>query len=327
MSFSAIAKRIFEIKTEGQFNDLALEIFQLQASKNPVYAEYIDHLGLDPAEIAQIEQIPFLPIELFKTHRIITGDRAPEIEFTSSGTSGSQVSRHRVSDLNIYERSFEQCFEQYYGAIADYRVLALLPSYLERGGSSLIYMVDAMINKSKGNGSGFYLDDLNSLSQELRKVNTKTMLIGVSFALLELAEKEKFDLKNTIVMETGGMKGRRKEMTRTELHRILKDRLGIASVHSEYGMTELLSQAYATADGKFGTPPWMRLLIRDINDPFTINRLGKTGGINVIDLANIHSCSFLATQDLGRQNGDGSTEILGRFDFSDLRGCNLMVAD
>uniref|UniRef100_UPI003567DA85 acyl transferase n=1 Tax=Labilibaculum sp. TaxID=2060723 RepID=UPI003567DA85 len=248
--------------------------------------------------------------------------------FTSSGTTGNLTSRHFVPDLKMYEQSFTKGFEQYYGSVSDYCILALLPSYLEREGSSLIYMMEHLIRDSKHPKSGFYLhnhEELIATIKELKKQNQKILLLGVSFALLDLAEKFQLDLENVIVMETGGMKGRRKEITREELHAFLTKRLGVEKIHSEYGMTELLSQAYSKGDSLFFTPSWMKVLIRDTYDPFSYEKQGRSGGVNVIDLANIHSCSFIETQDLGRIHADGSFEILGRFDHSDIRGCNLLV--
>ncbi len=307
---------------------MALQTFRFQYQNNPVYHNFCNLLGKTDFSVLSIEDIPFLPIEFFKSKEIITGTGKPEILFTSSGTTGSQTSAHHITDLSIYETSFRKAFEYFYGPVADYCILALLPSYLERKGSSLIYMVEDLIKHSCHPDSGFYLHDTTGLRkklEELDSIGSKLLLIGVSFALLDMTEKYPVSLKNTIVMETGGMKGRRKEMIREELHSILKKGFGVPAIHSEYGMTELLSQAYSKGDGLFRTPPWMKILIRDTEDPLTLQNLGKTGGINVIDLANINSCSFIATQDLGKIYRDGSFEVLGRFDHSDIRGCNLMV--
>ena len=276
----------------------------------------------------EVSDIPFLPIEFFKTHQIKTGDFEHEETFLSSGTTGANHSKHLVKDLSLYEDSYINAFKQFYGNIEDYCVLGLLPSYLERKGSSLIYMVDDLIRRSNHNESGFFLDNQAELIEILKKNvenNQKTILFGVSFALLDLAESYQIDLSDVIIMETGGMKGRRKELTRTELHAIYKNSFGVANIHSEYGMTELLSQAYSKGNGLFKTPRWMKVLIRDINDPFSYLQVNKTGGINVIDLANINSCSFIATQDLGKYSAEGF-EVLGRFDNSDLRGCNLLIS-
>lgn len=307
---------------------MALEIFQFQAKNNVVYDEFLNHLHIDILSIKKIEEIPFLPIQFFKSHQVLSSNEAIQSLFLSSGTTGNEQSKHFVADLSVYEESFTKGFEHFYGAIEDYTVLALLPSYLERDGSSLIYMVNDFIQKSKNGKSGFYLNNLEELAQnlvELDKQNEKTLLIGVSFALLDLVEKHKFQLKNTIVMETGGMKGRRKELIREELHQILRYGFGVENIHSEYGMTELLSQAYSKGNGIFECPPWMKILTRDTEDALTVLPEGKSGGINIIDLANVNSCSFIATQDLGKTYPNGTFEVLGRFDNSDIRGCNLMV--
>ena len=281
-----------------------------------------------PGEVNRLEDIPFLPIQFFKSHEVVSSRENVIKTFTSSGTTGSFPSKHLVTDVSIYEKSFNLGFEKFYGPLENYVILALLPSYLEREGSSLIYMVNSLIEQSKHPESGFYLNDLDKLKNQLKNLDDsgkKVLLIGVSFALLDLVEAYSFQLKNTIVMETGGMKGRRKELIREELHQKLKTGFGVDAIHSEYGMTELLSQAYSKGDGIFFTPKWMRLFTRDTEDALLLQEPGKTGGINIIDLANINSCSFIATQDLGRVNADGSFEIIGRFDNSDIRGCNLMV--
>ncbi|WBL22095.1 LuxE/PaaK family acyltransferase [Zunongwangia sp. HRR-M8] len=320
--------KIFDIQSKTDFKKISLEIFEFQYKNNKTYQDFCNHLHKTPNNVQQLEDIPFLPIEFFKSHRILSENKPIEITFTSSGTTGNKTSKHLVTDLDIYEQSFEKAFQQFYGAAEDITILALLPSYLEREGSSLIYMAEHLIQKSQKKESGFYLHNLEELKYkliELDKKGEKTLLIGVSFALLDLVENHQFELKNTIVMETGGMKGRRKEMIREELHTILAKGFGVSSIHSEYGMTELLSQAYSKGNGVFECPPWMDLIIRDPEDALTTVKSGKTGGINVIDLANINSCSFIATQDLGKINKDGTIEILGRFDNSDIRGCNLMV--
>jgi len=321
-------KDIFSISTLEEFNKKALQVFEYQYKKNPVYSKFCDLLHRSPREVNCIEEIPFLPISLFKSHKILSSKASAEVIFSSSGTTGTQTSKHYVTDLKVYEESFRRGFTHFYNNVEDYAVLALLPSYLERKGSSLIYMVQDLIEKSNNKASGFYLHDLDALVQKLKDLEEKgqkTLLIGVSFALLDLAEQYRLNLKHTIVMETGGMKGRRKEMIRTELHEVLKKGLGVEAIHSEYGMTELLSQAYALKNGIFECPPWMKILIREPEDALSLLPEGKSGGINVIDLANINSCSFIATQDLGKNLGGGKTEILGRFDHSDIRGCNLMV--
>lgn len=319
---------IFNLHNSNEFEKMALKTFQLQAKNNVVYREFLSHLHIDVQAVKNIEKIPFLPIQFFKSHEVVCSKAAVEIVFLSSGTTGNEQSKHFVTDLSVYEESFAKGFEHFYGAIEDYTILALLPSYLERDGSSLIYMVNDFIQKSKNKKSGFYLNNLEELAQnlvELDNKNQKTLLIGVSFALLDLVEKYTFQLKNTIVMETGGMKGRRKELIREELHQILQDGFGVDKIHSEYGMTELLSQAYSKGNGIFECPPWMKILTRDTEDALTVLPERKSGGINVIDLANSNSCSFIATQDLGKTYANGTFEVLGRFDNSDIRGCNLMV--
>jgi len=323
-----IDKSVFEIDSRSAFNERCLQIFQYQYSGNPVYRKFCDLLRRTPQVVKSVEDIPFLPIEIFKTHTVVTGQppTSSTLTFRSSGTTGANESKHFVMDPNLYETSFLTGFTRFYGPPSDYRILALLPSYIERGDSSLVYMAERLIRESGDPSSGFFLNDLDALREVLNAPTPhKTLLIGVSYALLDLVEAGPLNLKNTTVMETGGMKGRRRELTRTELHVILQEGLGLTEIHSEYGMTELLSQAYAKKDGHFETPPWMKLLIRDANDPLSPSVEGRSGGINVIDLANIHSCSFVATSDLGRALPDGKVEVLGRFDYSDMRGCNLLV--
>jgi len=319
---------IFNIQSETDFKAAALEVFKFQFENNAVYRSFCDLLYKHPSDVTSLEQIPFLPIEFFKTHTIVSTNKPTEATFTSSGTTGSIVSKHHVGDLDVYKQSFRTGFESFYGSIKDCTVLALLPSYLERKGSSLVYMVNDMITQSKQPESGFYLHDLEALKNALIRLEAKsqkTLLIGVSYALLDLIEAHSFELKHTIVMETGGMKGQRKELVKSELHSLLKQGFGVDTIHSEYGMTELLSQAYSKGGGVFETPPWMKVLTRDPEDALSILPNGKSGGINIIDLANINSCAFIATQDLGKIRSDGTFEILGRFDQSDIRGCNLMV--
>ncbi|TRZ43314.1 acyl transferase [Robertkochia solimangrovi] len=319
---------VFSIQNDTQFESEALRIFELQYQNNPVYRRFCELIGREVASVKGLNDIPFIPIEFFKSQEILTGNDPVEQVFTSSGTTGTATSRHLVTDLKIYEESFNRGYAYFYGDIKEYVVLALLPSYLERTGSSLIYMVDALIRSSGDPDSGFYLHNLDDLAAKLKVLDRsgkKVLLIGVSFALLDLVESFNFQLNKTIIMETGGMKGRRKELIREELHNILKKGFGVDHIHSEYGMTELLSQAYSTGDGTFSCPPWMKVKIRDTGDPFTWLPEGRTGGISVIDLANINSCSFIATQDLGKLLPDGRLEILGRFDNSDIRGCNLLV--
>ena len=319
---------IFNIKNNAEFEALALDIFRFQFENNGVYRSFCDLLYKHPSDIKSLTEIPFLPIQFFKTHDVLSSRAKVEKIFTSSGTTGSTTSKHQVTNLSIYEESYLKGFAHFYGNIEDYVVLALLPSYLERDGSSLIYMVDDLIQKSKHPESGFYLNNLQDLAKTLNMLEAKgqkTLLIGVSFALLDLVEQFQFSLKHTIVMETGGMKGRRKEIIRQELHDVLKKGFGVSQIHSEYGMTELLSQAYSKGNGVFECAPWMKILTRDTEDALTILPPNKTGGINIIDLANINSCAFIATQDLGKTSENNQFEIIGRFDNSDIRGCNLMA--
>ena len=320
--------RIFEISSEEEFNALALEVFEYQYQKTDVYREFCQHLGISPSTTASLDQIPFLPIEFFKSRRVLATERIPELCFKSSGTTSTNVSQHYVADPQIYRQSFNQGFKYFYGDISKFCILALLPSYLERQDSSLVYMVSELIRQSPFEESGFYLSDLERLADQLahlKSSNTAVILIGVTFALIDLASQYNMSLPNTIVMETGGMKGRKREIVREEVHQILKNAWGLKNIHSEYGMTELLSQAYSRGEGIFRCPPWMRIMIRDPEDPLKLVKAGVSGGINIIDLANIYSCSFIATQDLGKLRSDGGFEVLGRFDHSDIRGCNLMA--
>lgn len=322
-------EQIYNISSPEQFNDAALQVFHYQAQYCKVYREFITALNTGPLSVRQIGQIPFLPIEFFKAHRVISTDDAVQITFTSSGTTGITTSSHYITDVSWYQESFRRAFNLFYGDIKSYCVLALLPSYLEREGSSLIYMAGDLIKESDNADSGFFLYNHEDLYRQLKKqqeLRKPTLLIGVTFALLDFTEHYQIDFPELIVMETGGMKGRRREMIREELHDTLCTRLGVNAIHSEYGMTELLSQAYSKGGGIFNLPPWMKIIIRDTNDPFSLLGTGKTGGINVIDLANINSCSFIATQDLGKVAADGSVEVLGRFDNADIRGCNLLIA-
>ena len=319
---------IFTSSNQKQFDKMALKVFRFQYENNLVYREFCDFLKTDVQKVKTIQQIPFLPIQFFKSHEVVSNSNPIQTTFTSSGTTGMVTSKHLVTDVSIYEESYRKGFSQFYGNIEDYVVLALLPSYLEREGSSLIHMVDDLIQLSKHPESGFYLHNYDELIEKIIQVDQSgqnVILIGVTYALLDLIEKHSFQLENTIIMETGGMKGKRKEMIREELHQQLCNGFGVKSIHSEYGMTELLSQAYSLGEGIFQCPSWMQILVRDTEDALSYVREGKTGGINVIDLANINSCSFIATQDLGKIYSDGSFEVLGRFDHSDIRGCNLMV--
>lgn len=319
---------VFSIKNNKEFIKVALKVFRYQYAHNAVYRKFCDLLHTDVAQVKTLEQIPFLPIEFFKSERVLSSDDPVEITFTSSGTTGSQTSSHLVTDLSIYEQSYLSAFASFYGNIENYTILALLPSYLEREGSSLIYMVEDLIKKSNNPDSGFYLHNYDELIEKLVTLDNSgqnVILIGVTYALLDLVEKQNFQLQNTIVMETGGMKGKRKEMIREELHQILQNGFGVKSIHSEYGMTELLSQAYSLGEGIFSCPEWMHILIRDPEDALSYLDTERTGGINVIDLANLNSCSFIATQDLGKKLKNGDFEVLGRFDHTDIRGCNLMI--
>jgi hypothetical protein len=319
---------IFTISSQKQLEKIALKVFRFQYENNLVYQEFCDFLKIDKQSVKTLQQIPFLPIQFFKNHNVVSNTNEIQEIFTSSGTTGMITSKHLVTDVSLYEQSYRNAFSEFYGNIEDYAILALLPSYLERSGSSLIYMVKDLIELSNNEHSGFYLhnyDELIAKLIELDNAGQNILLIGVTYALLDLVEKQKFQLKNTIIMETGGMKGKRKELIREELHEILCDGFGVSSIHSEYGMTELLSQAYSLGNGIFECPAWMQILIRDTEDAMTYVSNGKTGGINVIDLANINSCSFIATQDLGKKYPNNSFEVLGRFDNSDIRGCNLMV--
>lgn len=320
---------IFSISTEEEFNAQALAIFQYQAKYIPVYREYIKLINRPIDAVQHYREIPFLPIEFFKSKTILPEHTSAQLIFTSSGTTGQVTSQHFVEDIAVYEQSFRLAFEQYYGQPQDLVILALLPSYLERSGSSLIYMVDDLIKQSAQKESGYFLYNHQELYDTLRSLQSskkKTILIGVTYALIDFIEQFQLDFPELIVMETGGMKGKRKEMIREELHALLSKGFNVETIHSEYGMTELLSQAYSSGYGIFSCPNWMKILLRDTNDPLTLlAQHSKTGAINVIDLANFNSCSFIATQDLGKFHSKNTFEILGRFDQSDIRGCNLLV--
>lgn len=320
-----IKSKIFNINNDAEFENLALELFHYQMENNPVYAPYAS-LILKGETPDNIFEIPFLPIEFFKKEQVICQGKGVEEVFLSSGTTGDQ-SKHLVAEMSIYKKSYLKTFQQFYGDIQEYCILALLPSYREREGSSLIYMVDDLITKSKHPKSGFYFDNLAELTDtitELEGKGQKIILFGVTYALLDLAEEFPQKLEHTIIMETGGMKGKRKELLKEEIHAILKTAFTTKNIHSEYGMTELLSQAYSKGNGLFESPNWMKILIRDVNDPLSILENNKTGGINIIDLANIYSCPFIATQDLGKVNENSTFSVLGRFENSDVRGCNLL---
>jgi hypothetical protein len=324
-----IRQSVFKISGDETFNDLALKIFRFQYETNAIYRELSDLLRANPQNTDHYLHIPFLPVSLFRDQKIISGDMAVfEKVFTSSGTTTSVPSRHFIKDLKLYEESFTRTFQLFYGDPLNFRFLALLPGYLERKGSSLVYMLDYLIRKTVSNKSGFFLNNMDALEKHLLEKKpdpVRTILFGASYALMDFAERFPINLGEVIVMETGGMKGRRKEMIRRELHDILCFKLGVERIHSEYGMTELLSQAYSSGNGIFRPPPWMKILIRDVNDPLEFIPNGQTGGISIIDLANLYGCSFIATQDLGILHDDGSFEVVGRFDDSDVRGCNLMV--
>ncbi len=325
MSFDITSCNPFKIDSEEQFNEVALEIFHFQKANNEIYSRFVETISaIVPTHYTEI---PFLPISFFKSHQVVAAKGPFDLEFKSSGTTGEN-SCHLVKDALVYEESFGRTIKMVYPDIEERAILAVLPNYVEQGSSSLVYMVDNLIGQSKHPKSGFYLnepDELVRVLLELDNNKVPTLLIGVSYALLDLVEQYSFHLKHAVIIETGGMKGRRKEMIRTELHAVLAKGFGVKRIHSEYGMTELLSQAYSPGGGRFTTPNWMKVLVRDVNDPLKILSDVKSGGLNIIDLANVYSCSFIATQDLGRSYLDGSFEVIGRFDNSDLRGCNLMV--
>jgi len=327
----SLVEKIFSINTDTQFSAHALDIFRHQVENNKVYSEYVKAIGKKAAEVKRIEDIPFLPVSFFKTHDVVCGsDGKYDTIFTSSTTSGDTPSRHLVKDIEIYKESFRKGFSHFYGDIKDYCVLALLPSYLERSGSSLVFMAEDMVVNSENELSGFYIHNYNELAEklaQLEKQGKKVLLLGVTYALLKLAEEYPMQLKHTILMETGGMKGKRKELPKQEVHQILKKAFGVEHIHSEYGMTELLSQGYSKGEGVFNYPPWMRILVRDMYDPLNVGLKNTSGAINIIDLANINSCSFIATDDVGIVHENGSFEVSGRIDYSDIRGCNLMADD
>jgi phenylacetate-coenzyme A ligase PaaK-like adenylate-forming protein len=323
-----IIEKIFAIKNKSEFDECCLAVFNYQLMHNEVYAAWVAALGINGTSVKNILEIPFLPISFFKTHKVVAAESPFDIEFSSSGTTGNTTSKHYVKDVEIYKKSFIQTFEMQYGKTEDLVIIGLLPSYLEREGSSLIYMCEQLIIKSSKTESGFYLNEfemLNSLLLELKMSNQKTILFGVAYALLDFAETSPPAWENLYVIETGGMKGRRKEMVREELHACIKENWHLMHLHSEYGMTELLSQAYLDDGNTFNCPPWMQIRIRDTSDPLHLIGANQTGGINIIDLANVDSCSFIATQDLGKIINDDRFEVLGRFDHSDIRGCNLLL--
>ena len=316
-------EEILHISSDAEFERAAVGLFRFQSERCAPYREYVRLVGIDPAGVDCVARLPFLPIELFKTHDIYCGDAAPEAVFTSSSTTGQTPSRHPMARLDIYERTFEAAFRTFYGDEAQYGIYALLPSYLQRKGSSLVYMADRLI--AHGNSGGFYLDDYDKLLSDMEADPKPKILLGVTYALLDLAEKYAPKLRDTIVMETGGMKGYREELPKQELHRILCEAFGVKSIHSEYGMAELTSQGYSDGGGVFRSPRWLKIVTRDINDPFSLLPEGSRGGVNIIDLANIYSCAFIQTQDVGRTFADGSFTVEGRIDRSEIRGCNLLV--
>ncbi len=324
-----LLEKISRVTISG-FEHLALEVFRFQAQQNPLYANFLQLLSIDASRVDRLSRIPFLPIQFFKKQDIKTGAWDPQVVFTSSGTSGATTSYHPVRDKSWYEKNARRGFEQYYGNLSNYCILALLPSYLERQGSSLVYMADFFIRQSRYQESDFFLYNTGKLIEVIKKCQKEqipVLLLGVSFALLDLAEQHPMNLDGLIVMETGGMKGRRKEITREQLHTILQGAFELPAIHSEYGMTELLSQAYSRGGGRFLPAPSMRVLTREISDPLALQQPGRTGVINVIDLANLDSISFIATDDLGVVYEDHSFEVLGRLDASDLRGCNLLIGE
>ena len=315
--------KIFSISTDAEFEAVALELFRRQAEQCAPYREYISLLGVDAAAVERVEDIPFLPIEFFKWRDVYCGEGEPEKVFTSSNTGGTVASRHMMQSLALYEQAFTRAFEQFYGAAEGWSIYGLLPNYLQRDGSSLVYMVDRLIARC-GSG-GFYLDEYEKLIADMAADAKPKILLGVSYALWDLAEQYAPKFENTIVMETGGMKGQREELPKSEFHKILTEAFGVEKIHSEYGMAELTSQAYSSGDGVFRAPAWMRVVVRDVNNPLKMLPAGSRGAVSIIDLANISSCAFIATQDVGRTFADGSFMIEGRLSGADIRGCNLLV--
>ena len=314
---------IFLIGSEAEFEREALRLFRHQAEHCAPYAEYVRLLGVEPSQVQRVEDIPMLPIEIFKSHKVYCGEQEPQMTFTSSATTGMVQSRHYVEDIALYERAFTEAFRHFYGDERECSIYALLPSYLEREGSSLVYMAERLI--AQCGGGGFYLHDYEKLLNDMSHDPNPKILLGVTYALLDLAENYAPKLENTVVMETGGMKGRRKELPKSELHKVLCSAFGVEHIHSEYGMAELMSQAYSSGEGLFRTPRWMKVLVRDVNNPFRRLPSGRRGGLDIIDLANRSSCAFIATEDMGVRYDDGSFRIEGRISQSDIRGCNLLV--
>ena len=322
------SNKILNISSSQEFEKYSIEIFNYQFEKNTIYREFCRLTGKNPSNIRSSFEIPFLPIQFFKTHKIISSNQPIKKTFYSSGSTKNNLSKHHIIDLKLYEDCFLKIFMDFYGSPSQYNIIALLPTYLENKNSSLIYMVNKLIEKSENKHSGFYLDNYKELKEKLlylEEGDKKTILFGVSYALLNLIDFHKFKLKKTIIIETGGMKGKRKELIKSELHQMLKIGFGVKNINSEYGMTELISQAYSIHNEKFKSPPWMKIYIRESEDPMNIKTNNKSGGINIIDLANYNSCSFIATDDLGKLDKDGNFEILGRLDNSDQRGCSLLT--
>jgi phenylacetate-coenzyme A ligase PaaK-like adenylate-forming protein len=322
------SNKILNISSSQEFEKYSIEIFNYQFEKNTIYREFCRLTGKNPSNIRSSFEIPFLPIQFFKTHKIISSNQPIKKTFYSSGSTKNNLSKHHIIDLKLYEDCFLKIFMDFYGSPSQYNIIALLPTYLENKNSSLIYMVNKLIEKSENKHSGFYLDNYKELKEKLlylEEGDKKTILFGVSYALLNLIDFHKFKLKKTIIIETGGMKGKRKELIKSELHQMLKIGFGVKNINSEYGMTELISQAYSIHNEKFKSPPWMKIYIRESEDPMNIKTDNKSGGINIIDLANYNSCSFIATDDLGKLDKDGNFEILGRLDNSDQRGCSLLI--
>lgn len=329
MDFNTARKRIFNVRSQSEFDDMALAVFRLQYEHNSLYRQFVQALGIDLQAIDHPTKIPFLPVSFFKSHKIYCAKNAEGIIFESSTTTGSIPSKHYVADIGLYRESFRKGFSLAYGRAEDYVIIGLLPSYLERKNSSLVFMVADLVDQSRHDASGFYLYDHDALARQLEETKLKglkVLLIGVGYALLDFLENHPIELPGAIIVETGGMKGRRRELIREELHNRLCRGFGVLFIHSEYGMTELLSQAWSKGAGLFGCPPWMNIMIRNANDPLSLALPGLTGGINIIDLANLYSCSFIATDDLGRMQPGGTFEVLGRFDAADVRGCSLMVS-
>ena len=315
--------QIFSIHDHAEFEQCCLSVFRRQAEQCAPYREYLALMEIDPSAVQRLEQIPFLPIRLFKQRDVYCGEQAPEMVFTSSATTGMTPSRHPMASLALYERAFTEAFRRFYGAEQQWSIYGLLPSYLQRKGSSLIYMVDRLI-EACGSG-GFYLDEYERLIADMAADPKPKILLGVSYALWDLAERYAPQLQNTIVMETGGMKGHREELPKEAFHKILCEGFGVEQIHSEYGMAELTSQAYSKGENRFYCPPWMRVAVRDVNDPLDVRYEAGRGGLNIIDLANYYSCAFLQTEDVARLHADGSFEVEGRIDHSEIRGCNLLV--